>query len=200
MLDRESLTFDQVSEDIYAEVVSGDERALFPQGTICKSVAGVVHVAFFVDIRYTDDTGYRWPISHDDIARWKVDLSAIEDIATNEHCVIPVQKWNRIGRWGVAYQYPDFDRSWTSILLNRRELEHVDLNGLPLVMIPEPDCVLVTGDRDYWGIRAIYRATRFLNPSPRTVRPLLRAASGEWTSCDESRLSALSVLGRRFRA
>ena len=181
MAEAGDLRFDLLRDDIYAEVASSDEVASYPSDTIYLEVSEELSVAFIIDLCYTDGSRFRWPITPDHLRQWKLSTEELFALAGAKGSVVPVSRWHRISRFGRAYSYPGDDRDWTAHLLRTNDLETMGLRGVPVIMIPNQESMLVTGAHDWLGIRAIRSFAHEITATPLTPR-MLMLKNGRWVS------------------
>jgi hypothetical protein len=197
MVDLDQLSFEQAREDIYAEVASSTEAATYPADTVYHIVAGSVRIVFVIHFGLADGSQFARPITDEDIQRWRITKANLVESfdCTN---IAPVKEWNRISKCGRAFCYPFFSRDWTGLLLRPNELgEKVNVKGLPLLMIPFAEMVLISGSNDLWGIRAMLSHCLASTAEPITRRPLI-LESDEWIEFDDPRNPARKTFQRRL--
>jgi hypothetical protein len=105
------------------------------------------------------------PIDHNMLAAWsrpikEVVQQAIANVASLRSTI------ERLSGSGRAYRVSGSPAAVAAILQSPSLLSEVVVNGTPLVMPANPECLYVTGDRDTAGQRAVLRAATELAGRP----------------------------------
>jgi hypothetical protein len=182
MIDIDNAAFDEVKEDIYAEVASREVQESFPDDVIYSVIAEVVRVAFWIDICYWGGPRHARPVTRRDLERWGIGVDELTTLGGVIEYLGGFEAWERLDSRGKAYCYPTYDPGWTPLLFSPTRFSELDLDGDPVIMIPDPDILLVTGHHDTRGLRAVEKCVRrYVETSLITPKPL-RLHCGKWVA------------------
>ena len=172
------LRLDEISEDIYAETGQDDELTRLPNESAIITLANLLTIFFVIDLYFIDGRHNVVPITSAHLARWHLSLEELSRIASNNATNIPIECWLQLTTNGTAYEYPNYDKNWTGLLLSPTRLTINDDD--PLILVPCPDKVLLADANDRAGKREALKRANALSDKSLIHTLRYRSSTSKW--------------------
>lgn len=164
-------SFELSSDDLYIEVATDEIKKGLPPQTYYYTVADSITFYFMVELAYLNEESDILIVTSEVMSNWNITNDILLDTAVSRAVAIPLLKWHRFGRLSRVYEYQPYDPGWIPEFLSPEVILKLGLKGAPVAIVPHEDSLIVTGSRDWLGVRQLKKYCKVKSKQERPLTP-----------------------------
>ena len=168
--------FELASEDLCIEVITEAKLKSLPPDTCFHTVAETIRFYFVVELSYINGSYESLVVTSEVLRKWNVTKEEVLNTTLAGAVGTHPANWSCQGGFlSRVYEFSLYSRGWIPEFLSPSIILQLTIRGAPVAVIPDEDSVMVTGHRDWLGIRKLARVCKSVPTpdGPITRRPLL---------------------------